>query len=188
MSQPQKKSWLASLSPTRRTALGIIIIAIVVVLGVKYGPHYPDSDTTTGDALPPTITVTGQSGSLNVNRSLVYRGVTVTVTNVQQAQSFSDDGKSSYAQVKYVVRVSLHTQAPANQQGALGIEYCALSHLVLADGSELPCKLAQISPDVLPGQVQDGFIDFWINTPPLQLSTLKYMLNNDAIAFDMKSV
>lgn len=179
----QKKGWLASMSSTRRTALGIVIIAIIVILGVKYGPHYNDDNTTTGDALPSTATVTGLSGALNVNRSLVYRGVTITVTSVQQAQAFSDDGKSSYAHVRYIVRVNLHIQAPASQQTAVGIDYCALSHLVLANGSTLPCRLAQLSPDVLPGQTQDGFIDFWINTPPLQLATLEYVLDDRAIVF-----
>ena len=180
MSQPQKKGWLASLSPTKRTALGIIIIALIVFMGVKYGPHYNDDSTTTGDAPPPTVTVNGPAGSLSVNRSMVYQGVTITVTNVQQAQSFSDDGKSAYAHVKYIVRVNLHVQAPAKQQTAIGIDYCSLSHLVLADGSSLPCKLAQISPDILPGEQQDGFIDFWLNAP-LQLSTLMYVLDTNSI-------
>jgi hypothetical protein len=181
MSQPQKKGWLASLSPTKRTALGIIVIAIIVILGVRYGPHYNDNNTTTGDAPPPTVTVTGLAGELDVDRSMVYQGVTITVISVQQAQGFSDDRKSSYAHVKYIVRINLHEQAPAKQQTAIGIDYCALSHLVLSDGSELPCKLAQISPDVLPGQQQDGFIDFWLNAP-LQISKLAYVLDHNSIA------
>lgn len=182
MSQPQKKGWLASMSPVRRTVLGISIIALIVVLGVIYGPHYDDDDTATGDAPPVTATANGLLGALNVNHSFIYNGVTLTITTVQQAHSFSDDGKSSYAHVQYIVRVNLHLQAPTSQKTAIGIDYCALSHLVLADGSELPCKLAQLSPDVLPGQAQDGFIDFWLNTPQ-QLSTLGYVLDTDAIAF-----
>lgn len=182
MEQPKKKGWLASMSPTRRTILGIVIVAIIVVLGVIYGPHYNDDDTVTGDAPPPTVTVAGLTGSLTVNRSLVYKNVALTVTNVQQAQSFSDDGKSSYAHVKYIVRVIVHIQAPTTQKTAVGIDYCALSHLVLANGSELPCKLAQLSPDILPGEAQDGFIDFWLSAPQ-RLSTLGYVLDNNAIAF-----
>ncbi len=158
MSEQKKKSWLASLSPVQRTILGIAIIAIITVLGVIYGPHYDDDDTTTGDAPPPTVTVTGLSSELNVNRSIIYQGVTITVTNVQQAQSFSDDEKSSYAQVSYIIRVNLNIQAPASQQQAIGLNFCTLSYLVLANGSELPCKLAQLSPDILPGQDQTGYI------------------------------
>lgn len=182
MSQPKKKSWLASLSPAKRTALGIIAIAIAVVWGLMYGPRYADTNTTTGDAPPPTITVVGLANSLNVNRSIIYQGITITVGNVQQAQSFSDDGKSRYAHVKYIIRVNLHIQAPANQARAIGIDYCKLSRLVLSDGSSFPCKLAQISPAVLPGQQEDGFIDFWLNAP-LELSSLNYVLDTDVIAF-----
>lgn len=184
MSQPQKQGWLASMSPARRTTLGILIIAVVVVLGVIYGPRYDDDATTTGDALPPTVTATDLTGTLTVNRSLVYAGVSLTVTSVQQAQSFSNDNKSAYAHVASIIRVNLHIQPPASQQKAVGIDYCALSHLMLADGSELTCKLAQLSPDVLPGQSQDGFIDFWLTTPrPQRLVSLGYVLDNAAIAF-----
>ncbi len=182
MSQPQKTGWLASMSPVRRTILGIAVIAVIVVLGVIYGPHYDDDDTTTGDAPPPTVTVTGLANALNVNCSVIYEGVTITVVNVEQAQSFSDDGKSQYAHAKYVLRVYLHVQAPARQQGALGIDYIDLSRLVLSDGTEIQSNLAQISPDVLPGQDEDGFIDFWINSP-LNLSNLEFVLGGNAIAF-----
>src|SRR5579859_5901548 len=171
MSQTQKKSWLASLSPVQRTALGIIVIALVVVVGVIYGPHYDTDNTTTGDSPTPTVTVTGLASSLPVNRSMIYQGVTVTVTSVAQAQGFSDDGKSQYAHTSYVLRVFLHVQAPKNQQGALGLNYTSLARLVLNDGTQISSNLAQISPDILPGQDENGFLDFWVNTP-LNLSQL----------------
>jgi hypothetical protein len=183
MSEQKKKGWLASLSPVQRTLLGIVIIALITTLGVIYGPHYDEDDTATGDAPPPTVTVTGLSSALNVNRSIIYQGITITVTNVQQAQTFSDDEKSSYAKVSYIVRVNLNVQAPASQPQAIGLDFCTLSHLVLANGNELPCNLAQISPDILPGQDQTGYIDFWLTTPPLQLSSLGFVLNESAIAF-----
>ncbi|HLI68340.1 MAG TPA: hypothetical protein VKV19_01160 [Ktedonobacteraceae bacterium] len=182
MSQPQKRSWLASMSPVQRTVLGIVIIAIITVLGVIYGPHYDDDNTTTGDAPPPTVTVTDLTSTLNVNRSIIYEGVTITVVRVEQAQSFSDDGKSQYAHTKYVLRVYLHVTAPTTQQGALGIDYVGLSRLVLSDGTQLQSHLAQISPDVLPGQNEDGFLDFWVNTP-LNLSNLEFVLGGNAVAF-----
>jgi hypothetical protein len=182
VSQSHKKSWLASLSPVQRTTLGIIVIALVVIMGVIYGPHYDTDNTTTGDSPPPTVTVTGLASELTVNQSTVYQGVTVTVTSVAQAQSFSDDGKSQYAHTKYVLRVYLHVQAPKNQRGALGLNYPSLSRLVLHDGTQLSSNLAQISPDILPGQDEDGFLDFWVNTP-LNLSQLAFTLNGSTIAF-----
>ena len=180
--EAKKQGWLASMSPVKRTALGIVIIAIVVALGIIYGPHYDTDNTTSGDSPPPTVTVSGLSSSLAVNRSTVYQGVTITVTNVEQAKSFSDDGKSQYAHTNYVLRVYLHVQAPKQQQGPLGINYTGLVRLVLSDGTQLQSKLAQISPDVLPGQNEDGFLDFWVNSP-LKLSSLTFTLAGNTIAF-----
>lgn len=166
----------------KRTALGISIIALFVVLGVTYGPHYDVDNTTTGDSPPATVVVNNSLGSLNINRSLVYQGVTITITSVEQANSFSDDAKSTYAHVKYIVRVRVHVQAPANQQGAIGIDYGNLANLILANGTQLNANLSQISPDVLPKEQQDGFLDFWVNTP-LKLSALAFSLNGQTIAF-----
>lgn len=182
MLQPQKKNWLAALSPMQRTTLGIVVIALIVAMGAVYGPHYDTDNTTTGDSPPPTVTVTGQTAVLNVNRGLIYQGVTISVTRVEQAQSFSDDGKSQYAHTRYVLRVYLHVQAPKNQRGALGLDYPAFARLLLSDGTSLSSNLAQISPDILPGQDEDGFLDFWINTP-LNLSALAFTLNGNIIAF-----
>ncbi|MGH2507452.1 MAG: hypothetical protein ACRDHZ_08635, partial [Ktedonobacteraceae bacterium] len=136
MESPSKKQgWLASMSPMKRAALGIIIIALTVVLGVIYGPHYDVDNTTTGDTPPVPVIVSNALGTLNVNRSLVYQGVMITITNVEQATSFSDDNKSAYAHVKYIVRVSVHVQASAHQQGAIGIDYGNLASLTLANGT-----------------------------------------------------
>lgn len=183
MLQPsQKQGWLASMSPVQRTVLGISIIALFVVLGVIYGPHYDVDNTTTGDSPPATVVVNNSLSSLSVNRSLVYQGVIITITSVEQANSFSDDAKSAYAHVKYIVRVRVHVQAPAHQQGAVGIDYGKLANLILANGTQLNANLSQISPDVLPNEQQDGFLDFWVNTP-LNLSALTFSLDGQTIAF-----
>lgn len=182
MSQAPKQGWLASMSPLTRTLLGLAIIAVIVVLGVIYGPHYDNDDTTTGDAPPPTVTATGLASSLSVNRSIVYKGVTIAVTDVQQAASFSNDGKSQYAHTKYVLRVNLHVQAPKSQNGPLGIQYTDLTRLVLSDGTQVKSNMAQISPDILPGQDEVGFMDFWTNQQ-LNLSSLTLTLGGDSIAF-----
>ncbi len=183
MAQTQKKkNWLASLSPMRRTTLGIIVIAFAIVVGVIYGPHYDTDNTTTGDSPTPIVTVIGLASTLTVNRSFVYQGVTITVTSVEQAQSFSDDGKSQYGHKKYVLRVNLHVQAPKSQHGPLGLDYTSLSRLILSDGTQMSPNLAQISPDILPGQDEDGFLDFWVNTP-LNLSQLGFALDGEALTF-----
>lgn len=183
MSQVQKKkNWLASLSPMQRTVLGMVVIALVVAMGIVYGPHYDTDNTTTGDSPTPILTVNGLANSLDVNHSAVYQGVTVTVTRVMLARSFSDDDKSQYGHAKYILRVYLHVQAPKSQRGPLGLNYPDLTRLVLSDGTQLHSNLAQISPDILPGQDEQGFLDFWMNAP-LNLAQLALLLNGDTIAF-----
>ncbi|HEY0757556.1 MAG TPA: hypothetical protein VGD98_26645 [Ktedonobacteraceae bacterium] len=183
MSQVQKKKgWLASLSPLQRAGLGIVIIALIVALGVIYGPHYDTDNTTTGDTPASKVIVTGLTSSFTVNHSISYQGATVTVTTVMQAGSFSNDGKSQYGHKKYVLRVYLHVQAPKSQRGPLGLNYSELVRLVLSDGTRLPANLAQISPDILPGQDEQGFLDFWVNTP-LDLSQLSLLLADQTITF-----
>lgn len=182
MSQAPKRGWLASMSPLARTMLGLAIIAVVVVLGVVYGPRYDDTNTTTGDAPPATVTVTGQVGALAVNRSIVYKGVTITVTSVEQARSFSDDGKSQYTRTPYVLRVYLHVQAPRDQRGALGIDYPNLARLVLGDGTQMRPRLVQISPAILPAQDKTGFLDFWTSSR-MNLSSLTFTLGGSSVAF-----
>jgi hypothetical protein len=182
MAQHPGRGWLASMSPLARTLLGLLIIAVIVALGVIYGPHYDDTNTTTGDAPPATITVSGQLDALTVNRSIFYQKVTITVTTVVQARSFSDDGKSQYAHAPYVLRVYLHVQAPGNQQGALGIDYPTLARLVLHNGTQMRPNLVQVSPAILPAQNTRGFLDFWTSAPQ-QLSSLTFLLGRTAIAF-----
>jgi len=183
MAEPQKMmSWLATLSPIQRTVLGMIAIALVVVIGMIYGPHYDTDNTTTGDSPAPTLTVKGLTSSLDVNHSIAYRGVTITVTRVMQAQSFSDDGKSQYGQEKYVLRIYLHVQAPKSQNGPLGLNYPELTRLILSNGTQLRSNLVQLSPDILPGQDEQGFLDFWTNTP-LKLAQLALLLDGIPTAF-----
>ncbi len=182
MSQAPKKSWLAAMSPMQRTILGLLIIGVVLVMGVIYGPHYDTDDNTTGYLPTPTLTVKGQTGALTVNQSTVYQGVTVTVTSVVQAQSFSDDNKSQYAHTRYVLRVYLHVQAPKGQKGPLGVDFADLSRLILRDGTQIRSNLAQVSPDILPGQDTRGFLDFWVQQP-LNLEQLAFALDGQTIAF-----
>lgn len=178
----KKKNWLASLSPFQRTALGILVIAFVVFIGVVYGPHYDTDNTTTGDTQDATVTINGLARTLTVNRSLNYRDVKISVTNVELAQSFSDDGKSQYGHKKYVLRVNLRVQALRGQQGPLGLDFARLGSLILSDGSQVHANLAQISPDILPGQDTTGFLDFWVNSP-YDLSQLGFDLAGQTLLF-----
>jgi hypothetical protein len=183
MSQPKKQGWLASMPPYARTTLGIFIIAVIVVLGVIYGPHYDDDETTTGDSIPVTPTVTNLLGTINVNRSIEYQNVSITVTNVAQAKGFSDDVKGAEGKPQdYIVRVMLQVQAPNAQKTAIGINFGNLTQLSLANGTLIPCSLAQISPDIPPGLEEDGYIDFFVSAP-VSLSSLTFLLGSNAIAF-----
>jgi hypothetical protein len=179
MSQaPAKKRPL--LSYRLRVVLFLIGIAVLVVLTLLYAPHEPDSSNVTGDAIPSTVTVTNPLGSLAVNRGADFQSAYITVTQVMQASSFSDDTKRGG---NYVVRVELSAQNKSNPQNPIDIDYPSLARLQLAGGQTIAPKLISISPIILPRATVSGYIDFAIASPQ-QLSGMALILGGSvSLAF-----
>jgi hypothetical protein len=152
--------------------LFLVGIAVLVVLTLLYAPHERDSSNVTGDALPITVTVTNQLGSLTVNRAVDYQQAYITVTNVVQASAFSDDEKRNG---NYTIRVALQAQNKSGQQAPIGINYAAVARLRLGDGQVIAPKIVSMSPVILPHSTVSGYIDFAVSTPE-QLSKLTLLL------------
>jgi hypothetical protein len=175
---PAKKRPL--LSYRMKVILFLIGIAIIVVLTLLYAPREPDDSNVTGDALPATVTVTNPLGSLTVNRGANFRSAYITVTQVMQASSFSDDTKRGG---NYVVRVELSAQNKSNPQEAISIDYPSQARLRLSNGQLIAPKLISISPLLLPNQTVSGYIDFALASPD-QLNGMALVLGgNTQIAF-----
>jgi hypothetical protein len=175
---PAKKHQLFSYRV--RVALFLIGIAIIVVLTLLYAPRERDAANVTGDAIPITVTVTNPLGSLVVNRGVNFQSAYITVTQVMQASSFSDDTKHGG---NYVVRVELSAQNKSNPQSPISIDYPSQARLQLANGQIITPRLISISPILLPHSTVSGYIDFALASPE-QLSSMALVLGgNTYIAF-----
>ncbi len=175
MSEPKIKRPL--LSPKMRVALGIGIIAVLVVLAF-FAPPEGETNNVTGDQpVTPTLTITHLVDTVTVNSSAMLNGMQITVTKVMEAEKFSDDRKRAGV---YTVRVLVH----ATNAGAtpLGVQYDQLVRLVLPDGAEIAPKLIGVAPLALPHTSQDGFFDFPVSSQ-VPLSSLTLRLTDQSISF-----
>src|SRR5437588_3687712 len=162
-----------------RLALGIVLILVVSVLvffiAYSHLPSANPSQGTSSDLVTPPAVISNSVGTLTVNRSVDFNGAHITVMQVQEATSFSDDSKQGGA---YTVRVYLQTknggQAPA------GINYTSDVHLLLPNGQSSAPLYLNIAPVVLPGQMQDGYLDFPVSSK-VALSSLTLRFGNGAM-------
>lgn len=165
MSQTQIKR--PRLSPRAKVAIGIGIIAILVVLAF-FAPPEGESNNVTGDQeATPTVSITNLMGTLAVNRGIDVQGVHITIAKVMQATKFSDDRKRLGT---YTVRVLV--QAKNTGQSPIGVSYDSLVRLVLPSGQVIQPKYISVKPVLLPNVSQSGFFDFPTSTS-LSLSTLQ---------------
>jgi len=122
--------------------------------------HLPGAGAgTASDLVTPTAVPTHPVSTLTVNHSVDFSGVHITVTRVQEAAAFSDDSKHPKP---YTVRVYVHVVN--NGQAAVGIDYNSLARLLLPDGVVVMPQLVTIPPQVLPNEMQDGYLDFPVAT------------------------
>lgn len=165
-----------------RVTLAIVILAIAVI-AVFLSPYKEPDDPTIellNNPNPATVAVTNPVGSLNVNRSLHYQQLSLTVTNVQEAGAFSDDRKHAG---KYVVRVNVHVQPDSTLQSPLPVNYASLVRLILPNGQAIATSLINLEPVTFPGKSQAGYFDFAFNAP-VSLSGLALKLTGEpALAF-----
>lgn len=179
MSQTKKKGPLASIPPRARVAIALAIIAILAVLSF-FAPPEKDASNVTGDTLPETVTVTHAVGTLSVNHSIQINNVKITVTQVAEAASFSDDTKHGGV---YTVRVGLQEQQMGTEQAPTGIDYPTQARLILSDGQVISPKLVNIPPVVLPNSPKVGYIDFPVSGQ-VDLSSLAFRMGNgETVAF-----
>jgi hypothetical protein len=163
-----------------RVVLVVVGISFAVVVSFFLPKEQDPNIGLTSDPVTPTVGVTNPVGMLTVNRSVIYRDVTMTVTKVEEAGAFSDDRKRAGT---YTVRVLVHIQPGAGVQSPIGIEYTSLVRLALANGQVISPKLVSLLPVVLPHQSKDGFFDFPVGTQ-VALSSLTLLIGSGtSVAF-----
>lgn len=165
------------MSGRTKTIIALVVIALAVVAAF-FAPPEGDSDNITGD-LPdtPTVTITNILSSINVDHPFTVQDVQFKVTQVQEAQKFSDDRQRGG---NYVVRVWVTAHNPQSQ--VTGINLATLVHLQLADGSQVAPKYISIPPSFLPKSTQKGYFDFPVTTSQA-LPSLTLHLGDQVISF-----
>lgn len=163
-----------------RVILAIVFVAIAVAVSFSLPKEQDPNIGLTNDPATPTVGITRSVGSMIVNRSVVYRDITIVVTKVEEAGAFSDDRKPAGL---YTVRVRVHVQPGDTIQTPVGIEFATLVRLVLPDGQVISPKLVTVLPIVFPKQAEDGFFDFPVSSR-VPLSPLSLQVGSDSsVAF-----
>jgi len=166
--------------PAVRVILAIAFISIAVVLSFFLPKEQDPNIGLTTDTVPPTVGITNPIGSIVVNRSVVYKDITIMVTKAEEAGAFSDDRKRAGT---YTVRVHVHVQPGDTIQSPVGVDFASLVLLVLPDGQVISPKLVTTLPIVFPKQAKDGFFDFPVPTQE-SLSSLTLRVGSEAsVAF-----
>ncbi len=165
-----------------RVALGIVLVLVgaVLVFFIAYShlpPANPSSGTSSDLVTPPAV-LTNPVDTLTVNRSIDFNGAHITVMQVQEAGSFSDDSKQAGA---YTVRVYL--EAKNGGQAPVGINYLSDARLLLPNGQTSTPLFLNITPVVLPGQMQDGYLDFPVNSKVTLSSLMLRFGSGTEVAF-----
>lgn len=159
------------LSPRARVAVGIGIIALLVVFSF-FAPPEGESNNITGDpATVPTVSITNLVSSQPVNRIVTIDRVQISILSVLQARKFSDDRKRIGA---YTIRVKVQTKN--TQPVPVGIDYASRVRLVLPTGEVLVPKYISVKPVDLPMQGQGGYFDFPVSTS-VSLSALQLLID-----------
>ena len=169
--EPRRRRRFPRLSGRTKTIIALVVIALAVVAAF-FAPPEGDSNNITGDPPPgtPTVTITNPVGSMSVHHAFTVQGVHFAVTQVQEAQKFSDDRQRGG---NYVVRVWLTAHNP--QQQVAGVKYESLVRLQLADGMQVAPKYISLAPSFLPGSSQQGYFDFPVpTTEPLTSLSLHF--------------
>jgi hypothetical protein len=166
------------LSRRAKVILALAVIFILVVLSF-FAPPEGDSNNVTGDSpVTPTVSITHLVGTLIVNHGAVLSGVQITVTQVQEAATFSNDRKRGGT---FTVRV--YVQTLNGGHALVGIDYSSQVRLLLPGGQVIAPKYVTVAPVSLPNQKQDGYFDFPVPTQ-VDLSSLMLRLGSEAtVAF-----
>ena len=136
------------------TRLVILLLLLLIVLGVAsyfglglLGISIPGI----GSGLKGQSMVTSQS----LNEAVPYAGVTITVLNAQQAQSFGDDPNTSS---DGMLRLNLQEQNKTS--GVVSWQYYDIARLVLPGKTIVSPEYVKAKVGIAPGTTQTSFIDF----------------------------
>jgi len=106
----------------------------------------------TPQAIPPTTT--------QINSTVTYASVDVTVINAQKASSFSDDNANSNS--AYVIRLNIKEHNPTT--GSVYLFYNDNLHLILPDGTSVAATSEHDTSGIGQAVARTNWVDFPVST------------------------
>lgn len=165
---------LRKLSPRGRTILGVVVIIFATIMVAIYAPPQRPSPIM-GPEPVATVLVTNSQGILTVDQEIEFKGVHLTIKQVELAEKFSDDRSRGG---KYTLRLRVETINKGEE--VIGVNYAEDVYLILPDGESVRTKRMSIKPSALPGQLQTGYFDYPLNQA-VELSELKVRFSDGQI-------
>jgi hypothetical protein len=138
----------------RRKLLVLLVIGIFILGAVFYA-----FAGFLGLALPGFVITQPPITTTAINATVPYAGVTITILNVQQSQSFIHDPNSD---ANGMVRLNLQEQNPTEVQVAWS--YAAIARLIMPDKSLVSPTYVNSVVRIAPGASQQSVVDFAVPT------------------------
>jgi hypothetical protein len=168
--KPQKDSSKSVLGQIGCGVLAVILLIVVLCGGASYvGYRYISSISSTPGTTTNTGTNSGNSSSntptssqvitKQINQTITYASVEMTIQNVQQANSFSDD---TFSSSNGVVRINLKENNTATGGGSFA--YSEVVRLILPDKSSVAPSDTKASTNPQAQTTRENWWDFPVST------------------------
>jgi len=137
----------------------MMLILLVLVVAAGYfglgllGIHVPGPGGSGGSGVQTPITTTA------LHESIPYAGVTITVLNAQQSQTFIDDPNTT---TSGMVRLNLQEQNPTTVR--VSWLYSEIARLILPDKKMVAPTFVKAKVGIAPGSTQTSIVDFAVPT------------------------
>jgi hypothetical protein len=142
-----------------RTGFVLILLLILVVIGAgsyltagMLGFHLPGFGAGSSSTQPPITT-------MQVNSTITYASITLTVLSAQQSESFVDDPNSTTTGM-----VRLHIQEQNKISTRVSWLYNDIARLILPEKKSVAPTFVRAKADIAPGAIQTSVVDFAVPT------------------------
>ncbi|HVB74406.1 MAG TPA: zinc ribbon domain-containing protein [Ktedonobacteraceae bacterium] len=152
--EDQQPAWRASSAPkkpVRRSAVVLLLVGLLLVLGVIF---YIAAGLL-GLKVPGFVATQSTITTTPMNTSFPYAGVNITFVNAQQAQNFLDDPNTRSDGM-----LRLNLRATNNTNVKVGWNYQDVAQLVLPGNSVVKPVYVKGQVDLAPGKTQNSVVDF----------------------------
>jgi uncharacterized Zn finger protein (UPF0148 family) len=136
---------------------GLMVLLVILLLGLV-AVFYAFAGFL-GFSLPGFVVTQPPISTTAINATVPYAGITITILNVQQSQSFIHDPNSD---TNGMVRLNLQEQNPTEVKVVWS--YAAIARLIMPDKSLVSPTYVNSVVSVAPGAAQKSVVDFAVPT------------------------